>query len=145
MRQIELRITDHKPGIADFKNLSVGLAAISIHTKGAARKEGWQELLKSSAPVDIVPLKDGKFEVLGSIEIPALRYDAVRIKFSQLHGELHSGLNPKLSARDTIVATRVDLRVKGDTTLLVDLFAENQSDHVPNKYVIKVKEVRVGR
>lgn len=145
MRQVELRVTDHKLGIADFKSLSVRLAKISIHTKGATRKEGWLDLLNRSAPVDIVPLKDGKFEKLGMSVIPARRYDALRVKFAELNGELHSGSAPMLLSRDTTVATRLDLRKAGRATILVDLFAENQSDHAPNRYIIKVKAVRISR
>ena len=144
MRQVEVRLTDHKPGIADFKQLTVGLKGISIHSRGAPRKTGWLDLIDQVPPVDIVPLKDGKFEKLGTSRIPAGRYDAIRINFSMLNGELHSGSRPALSARDTTVAVGVDIRDAG-ATILLDLFAENQTDHAPNRYVIKVKEVLIGR
>lgn len=144
MRQVEIRVTDHQPGIADFKRLHVGFKLLAVHRKGASRKKGWIELIGPTEPVDIVPLKNGIFETLGTRMLPAGRYDALRIRFLPAEGELHRGKTPPLVMHDTVVATNLDLRTQDNVPILVDLYAENLTDHEPKTYAIKVKEVRVG-
>jgi len=144
MRVVEIRVTDHKPGIDDFKWLNVGFRSLAVHRKGASRKTGWIDLIGATAPVDIVPLKDGRFEILGTRALPAGRYDALRVQFLPPEGELHKGKTPPLVVTDTIVAIDLDLRTKSDIPILVDLYAENLTDHKPESYAVKVKEVRVG-
>lgn len=144
LRAVEVRITDHAPGIADFKSLNVQLEGISIHRKRSARREGWVNLVGRSDAIDIVPLKDGRYVSIGTTMLPAGRYDALRIRFATLGGELHSGKPPDLSADDATVAIKVDLRENDHTPIVVDLYAESQTDHAPERYVVKVKDVRIG-
>ncbi|MGI9381910.1 MAG: DUF4382 domain-containing protein [Methyloligellaceae bacterium] len=144
LRQLEVRVTDHKPGIADFKRLTVSLSRVAIHPKGAPRTSGWIVLVENTAPVDIVPLKDGRWEKLGSKMIPTGRYDAIRIQFAETEGLLHGGKRPTLLTRDTTVAANIDLSAPGPQSIVIDLFAENQTDHAPLRYAVKVKEVRPG-
>lgn len=144
MSEVELRITDHKPGIADFKRLAVGLKTLSLHKKGSPRTQGWVELASETPPVDIVPLKDGRYQVIGTVRVPASVYDALRIRFSEPTGELHSGGLPAMAAQDTTIAAAVTLRNAVRTSILIDLYAENQTDHTPKSYVVKVKDVRIG-
>lgn len=143
--EVEIRITDHAPGIADFSELKVGLKSLSLHARGQPRNAGWHELVRELQPVDIVPLKNGRYEARGTARLPAGRYDAVRIRFASLQGALRSGEAPVLSARDTTVAANVELRASSRTPLVIDLYAENQTDHEPLRYVVKVKDVRVGQ
>lgn len=142
-RTIELRLTDHKPGIADFKELNVSLASISVHPAEAPRSEGWLELIAKTPLIDIVPLKDGRYTVLGTVEVPAKRFDAVRIIFSELTSELLSGDDVSVSWRDTTVAKDVDMHGNAHLSLVIDLYAENQTEHVSGGYVVKLKEIRL--
>lgn len=144
MRVVEIRLTDHRPGIDDFKWLNVGFKSLAVHRKGVSRKTGWIDLIGPTTPVDIVPLKDGRFKVLGTRDLPAGRYDALRVQFLPPEGELHVGKTPPLVVKDTIVAINLDLRTQSDVPILVDLYAENLTDHTPKTYSVKVKEVRVG-
>ena len=142
-RTIELRITDHKPGIADFKELNVSLASISIHPANAPRGDGWIELSGKTALIDIVPLKDGIYMTLGTVEIPAQRFDAVRIKFSELKSELLNGNDVSVTWRDTTIAHDIDMQKHMHLSLLVDLYAEDQTEHPSGSYVVKVREIRL--
>lgn len=143
MSTIEIRITDHKPGIADFKELFVGLASISIHSAGSGKREGWVELSTDTPLIDIVPLKDGVYTTLGNVEVPAVAFDAVKIEFAQISSELLSGEDAVVTWDDTIVAKDIDMKTTTHRSLVVDLYAENQNEHVGGGYVVKVKEIRL--
>lgn len=143
--RIEVRVTDHKPGIDQFHLLEVELQSISLHTRGKGRREGWVELVSATPGIDIVPLKDGKFQSLGQRPAAAGAYDAVRIRFGKATGVLKKGGSPTLNGEDTVVATDVTVALKGSAPLIVDLYVEDQTEHDPPLYVVKVKEVRLGR
>ena len=143
--QIEVRVTDHKPGIDQFRLLEVQLQSISLHTRGKGRREGWVELVSSVPAIDIVPLKDGRFQSLGLRPAATGTYDAVRIRFGAAAGVLKKGGSPTLNGEDTVVATDVTVALKGSTPLVVDLYVEDQTEHDPPLYVVKVKEIRLGR
>jgi len=140
--QVEFRVTDHAPAIEQFRSLSVVLRRVEIHRADSARREGWLELVSGSPAIDIVPLKDGVTRSLGTHRVPAGRYDAVRVRFAELGGELESGARPPIEARDTVVAIELDVPVRQRVVLLLDLYAEDQTEHEPPRYVVKVREVR---
>ena len=142
--QIEVRVTDHKPGIDQFRLLEVELRSISLHTKGKGRREGWVELASSVPAIDIVPLKDGRFKSLGLRPAAAGTYDAVRIRFAATTGVLKRGGRPTLEGEDTVVATNVVVAPTGSNPLVIDLYVEDQTEHDPPLYVVKVKEIRLG-
>jgi hypothetical protein len=56
---VEVRVTDHRAGIGDFRAFWVELAAVSLHARGLPRRQGWVDVLQHAPLVDIVPLKDG--------------------------------------------------------------------------------------
>lgn len=142
--QIEVRVTDHKPGIDQFRLLEVELRSISLHTKGKGRREGWVELVSSVPAIDIVPLKDGRFKSLGPRPAAAGTYDAVRIRFAATIGVLKRGGRPTLEGEDTVVAIDVVVAPTGSDPLVIDLYVEDQTEHDPPLYVVKVKEIRLG-
>lgn len=145
LREFEFRVTDHQAGIEDFRKLEVLLESVAIHPKEAARNDGWIELDANFSFIDIVPLKDGRFVSSGKYLVPSGKYDAIKVRFQNVVGELHSDMKPTLSAKDSIVSTSLDLSSTGERipALVLDLYVESQTDHEPNLYVVKVKEVRV--
>lgn len=146
LRAFEFRVTDHQAGIEDFLKLDVKLESLAIHPKGAGRREGWIELNSDFQLIDIVPLKNGRYVSVGTFEVPLGIYDAVRIKFEHVSGDLKSNRPPDLSAKNTTVATTFDLSestITGEQPALVlDLYVESQTDHEPDLYEVKVKEIR---
>lgn len=144
-RSIELRVTDHQAGIEDFRSLGVRLKSIGIHTKGAPRRQGWLDLRSEYSSIDIVPLKNGRYVTAGSFNVPVGIYDAVKVQFESVDGELISNITPKLSADDTTVAVNIDLLSGAQAAVVLDLYVESLTDHEPDLYVVKVKEIRVEK
>lgn len=144
MGDLEVRVTDHKPGIDQFSALDVTLKAVALHEKGQGRREGWRDIAGPSPAIDIVPLKDGVYESLGSVRVPTGAYDAVAVRFDKVDGELKADHEPTIWLEDAIV--RIDLAIteQENLPLVVDLYAEDQTEHDPPRYVVKVKEVRLG-
>ncbi len=143
LKPLELRITDHQAGIEEFKRLGVSLESVEIHRKGSPRKQGWTTLIGNVPCVDIVPLKNGLYTSISTAQIPVAQYDAIRVRFQHLDGVLHSGQNPDLTAESTTVLVPIDMLSLISPALVLDLYVESQTDHAPNKYVVKVKEIRV--
>ena len=144
-REIEFRVTDHQDGIEDFNKLDVQLESVAIHPKIASRNNGWIVLATDFPLIDIVPLKNGLYLSTGTYQVPSGVYDAVRVKFKTVDGDLYSDMPPSLSAKNTTIATNIDLSDSGvQLALVLDLYVESQTDHEPNLYVVKVKEIRVG-
>ena len=147
LREFEFRITDHQAGIEDFSRLDVQLASVSIHPKNAARNDGWIELDREFELIDIVPLKNGRYVSSGIYQVPSAVYDAIRVRFQSVVGELHNDMPPSLLVKDTTVALKFDLTgnisVYNKLALVLDLYVESQTDHEPNLYAVKVREVRV--
>lgn len=142
-RSIELRVTDHQAGIEDFRSLGVRLKSIGIHPKGESRRQGWINLNNEFSSIDIVPLKNGRYVKAGTFDVPMGIYDAVKVQFENVDGELLSNRVPRLSADDTIVATNIDLSAKTQVAVVLDLYVESLTDHEPDLYIVKVKEIRV--
>ena len=142
---LELRITDHRPGIADFRWLEVTVGDLAIHRKGEGRKTGWVDLVEIAPAIDIVPLKDGLWRPLATVDLPVGDYDALRVRFAGAAGELLNSSRPEVRTDDTVV--RFDLTVRPDAVqpLVLDLYAEDLTDHEPQHYVVRVKEVRLDR
>ena len=149
LREIEFRVTDHQAGIEDFHKLNVQLQSVAIHPKNAARNSGWLELASDFPFIDIVPLKNGRYVSSGTFQIPFAVYDAVRVKFQSVCGELHNNKPPSLTAKNTTVAARFDLskKIESDNklALVLDLYVESLTDHEPNLYQVKVREVRLEK
>jgi len=142
--KLEVRVTDHKPGIDQFSSLNVTLKAVALHEKGQGRRLGWEEVTGPSPAIDIVPLKDGRYESLGSVNVPVGTYDAVAVRFAAVDGQLKVESVPTIWLEDAVV--RIDLAIteQANAPLVVDLYAEDQTEHDPPRYVVKVKEVRLG-
>lgn len=139
--QVEVRVTDHRAGIGDFTVFRVELAEVSLHPRGQPRGQGWVEVIRHAAAVDIVPLKDGRWAMVGQGSVAAARYDAVRVRFGAIRGVLrHGGLAEALPFGSTIA---VDLTIELGTTrvVLIDLYVEDQADHASGRYALKVQAV----
>jgi len=142
---LEVRVTDHRPAMEQFQWLKVKLGRLALHRKGAARRKGWVDLVPGSPAIDIVPLKDGVYRSLGERQVPIGRYDAVRVNFAAATGALKTGASPTLRPQDTVVAVSLNVSRQANAALVLDLFAEDQTEHRPPRYAVKVKEVRLGR
>ena len=141
---LEVRLTDHRPGIADFRWLEVAVGRLAIHRTGGGRREGWVEVVAGVPAIDIVPLKDGVWRPLGEASVPAGEYDAVRVQFDHARGELLSGSITPVLTEDTVVRLNLSVPEESTRPVVLDLFAEDQTDHEPQRYVVKVKEVRLA-
>jgi|GEM_PF-6987913 len=145
MGQLEVRVTDHKPGIDQFSALDVTLEAIALHERGKGRRDGWIDIVGETTAIDIVPLKDGRFESLGVKDVPIGEYDAVAVRFAAVHGKLKAEGNPTIWLDDAIVRIDVAVTEQANTPLVLDLYAEDQTEHDPPRFEVKVKEVRLGQ
>ena len=142
---LEIRVTDHRPGIDQFSSLDVTLEAVALHQRGKGRSDGWIDIVVGpTEAIDIVPLKDGLFVSLGMSEVSTGDYDAVAVRFAEAEGRLKAGRDPTLWLDDAIV--RIDLAITehDNAPLVLDLYAEDQTEHEIPRYEVKVKEVRVG-
>lgn len=142
---LEIRVTDHKPAIDQFRSLDVTLESVALHQQGKGRRQGWVEIASQSRPIDIVPLKDGLFQSLAQQAVPEGRYDAVRVRFTKAAGLLKTGEEPVMSAPQAIVAMTIVIKGRANPPLVLDLYAEDQTEHDPPLYVVKIKEVRRGK
>ena len=142
--QVEVRVTDHRAGIADFTTLHVELAEVSLHRRGQPRGAGWVLALQGAPPTDVVPLKQGRWVALGTEHVPTGRYDAVRVRFGAIRGELTRGGVGNMVPDASIVAIDLDVTPGGQYALLIDLYVEDQSDHRPGLYAVKIQEVRIA-
>ena len=141
--RVEVRVTDHRAAIGDFRALQVELASLSLHPRGMPRRQGWISLLQHTSPVDLVPLKDGRWKTLGESSVEARRYDAVRVQFGSIEGILRSATRVEVvPVASTVV---VDLVVESDRprVILLDLYVEDQSDHKPGLYAVKIRNIQV--
>lgn len=140
---VEVHVTDHRAGIGDFKALLVELAEVSLHPAARPRGKGWVEVVRRARAVDIVPLKDGLSVSVGSAIVSAARYDAVRVRFGNAQGALRSAGLAEVVSEGSAVA--VNLVVERGTTrvVLIDLYVEDQTDHRPGQYALKVRDVRI--
>ena len=88
MGWIEVRVTDDRPGIDHFFACWVELAEVALHRKGMPDDQAWEIVLRDTSAVDIVPLKDDRWALVGKGALAAGPYDAVRIRFSKSRGTL---------------------------------------------------------
>ena len=141
---VEIRVTDHRAGIGDFAAFWVQLAQVSLHPRGRPRRQSWVTIMQQTAAVDIVPLKDGRWSMLGQMSVPATRYDAVKVRFGDVRGELRQEGLVEVEPQDSTV--RVDVTVEPETVriILIDLYVEDLSDHRPGLYAVKVREIQAN-
>ncbi len=144
MGQLDVRVTDHKPGIDQFSALDVTLASVALHERGKGRRDGWIDIVGRTEAIDIVPLKDGRFVSLGMQDVPVGDYDAVAVRFAEVAGQLKARDDPTIWLDDAIVSIDVAIREQDNTPLVLDLYAEDQTEHEVPRYEVKVKEVRLG-
>jgi hypothetical protein len=141
---VAVRVTDHRAGIGDFTTLHVTFTEISLHRKGSLRWIGWVEVLRNSPAVDIVPLKEGRWATVGEARVETGRYDAMRLQFGDVQGALRSGGAVTMVPIGTTVAVGLDVEPDGRHAVLIDLYVEDQTDHQPGQYAVKIQEVTVG-
>lgn len=142
--RVTVRVTDHRAGIGDFTTLEVQFAEISLHRGRASRWTGWVELLRDCPAVDIVPLKEGRWARVGANEVPGGRYDAMRVRFGAIQGRLRRGGPPTMAPIETTIAIDLEVRPDSGRAVLIDLYVEDQTDHQPGLYAVKVHDVTVG-
>lgn len=141
--RVEVRVADHRAGIADFSALWVELVEVSVHRAGQPRGAGWVEVVHRGLPVDIVPLKDGRSAPVGSAMVKAVRYDAVRVRFGQIQGTLRNRGRAGVVPLGSTVLIDLDVEPGASRVVVVDLYVEDQSDHEPGRYALKVRDATV--
>ncbi len=142
--RVEVRVTDHRDGIADFSEFWVAVAEVALHRAGHSRHEGWVVVLSDASAVDIRPLKDGRWATIGDGLVPAGRYDAMRLVVAAVRGTLLSGGDAPLSSLRTSLAMEIALEPRTDIPILVDLSVDDRTDHDPAAYVPKLRRIVVG-
>jgi hypothetical protein len=140
---VAVRVTDHRAGIGDFTTLHVQFAEISLHRKGSLRWTGWIELLRNSPAVDIVPLKDGRWAPVGEAQVESGRYEAMRVRFGEVQGTLRGGGLLTMAPMGTTIAVDLDVQADGRQAVLIDLYVEDQTEHQPGLYAVKVQDISV--
>lgn len=142
--RVEVRVTDHRAGIADFAAFWVAFDEVSLHRKGYPRGSGWVAVVLDARLVDIVPLKDGRSAPIGGASVEAGRYDAVRVGLGSARGDLWRGGRADVILVRSAVAVDLDLEPGTTQVVLIDLYVEDQSEHQPRRYGLKVRAVRVA-
>ena len=138
---VAVRVTDHRAGIDDFTTLHVTFMEISLHRQGSLRWTGWVEVLRNSPAVDIVPLKEGRWAAVGEARVETGRYDAMRVQFGNAQGALRLGGAVTMVPIGTTVAVGLDVEPGGRQAVLIDLYVEDQTDHQPGLYAVKIQEI----
>lgn len=141
---VEIRVTDHRDGIADFSEFWVAVAEVALHRAGHARHESWVGVLRDAPPVDIRPLKDGRWATVGEALVPGGRYNAMRIVVAAVRGKLLSGADAPVSSFRTSLAMEINLQSGTDMPILIDLSVEDHTDHDPAVYAPMLRRVVVG-
>jgi len=141
---VAVRVTDHQAGIGDFTTLHVTFTEISLHRKGSLRWTGWVEVLRNSPAVDIVPLKEGRWATVGEAPVKTGRYDAMRLQFGDVQGALRSGGAVTIIPIGTMIAVGLDVEPDGRQAVLIDLYVEDQTEHQPGLYAVKIQEATVA-
>jgi hypothetical protein len=136
---IELRITDHRAGIDDFVAVHVAVAEVLLHRAGSPRSAGWVPVLRDAPPVDIAPLKEGRSAPLGKAGVPAGRYDAVRVVARVERAQPKRGPPVPIVDAAAVVALSLELDPGGRAPLLLDFYLEDQTDHHPPRYELKLR------
>lgn len=139
--QVEIRVTDHQAGIGNFHELQISIAEILLHKSGQDRRDGWMSILRESRSVDIVPLKDGKWESIGVVQVPPGRYDAIRVRANAREARYKSGRQFPLHSLNTVLASPIEIKEGIKSTVLVDFYVEDQTEHLPPRYVLKLRRV----
>lgn len=145
--RIEVRVTDHRAGIEDFHEVKIALSEVSLHRSGASRRNGWVTVLRESRAVDIVPLKDGRWEAAGVGQVPTGQYDAIRVTPSVREVRHKGGLPVSVGSAAATVMFHDILGIAQGTVLpvLLDFYVEDQTDHAPPRYVLKLRHVALGK
>jgi hypothetical protein len=142
--EVELRVTDHRAGIEDFHAVDVSLTDVSLHPAGRTRGEGWVPALSAAPAVDIVPLKDGRWTAAGTARVPAQRYDAIRIAAAVSRGRRKTGAALPIAPASATVAIGLVVDVQVRVPILLDFYLEDQTEHHPPRYALKLRRVSVG-
>lgn len=142
--EVELRVTDHRAGIADFDAVHLSLTEILLHPSGRPRAEGWVSVLKGAPAIDIVPLKDGRWTTVGIVRVPAHRYDAIRVKATVIRAHRKAGKPVPIESLSTTVALGFSIDRLGRVPILLDFYLEDQTDHDPPRYELKLRRAAVG-
>jgi hypothetical protein len=141
---VQIRVTDHRDGIADFSEFWVKVGEVALHRAGYSRHEGWVSVLHDAPAVDIRPLKDGRWATVGEASLPSGRYNAMLIVMAAVRGTLQSGVSAPLSSLRTSMAIEITLEPGSDIPILIDLSVDDQTDHDPAVYVPKLRRVIIG-
>ncbi len=144
--RIDVRVTDHRAGIEDFREVKIQVAEVALHRAGRSRSDGWVTVLRGSRPVDIVLLKDGKWESVGIARVPAGRYDAVRVLPSVREARRRDAAPASVDPSVGTVMFHDELEIKRGAMLplLLDFYVEDQTDHAPLRYALKLRHVGLG-
>lgn len=144
--RLDVRVTDHRAGIEDFREVSIQVSVLALHRAGRARREGWITVLRGSRPVDIVPLKDGKWQSVGIVRVPTGRYDAVRVVPAVREARRKDGAPASVGTSAGTVMFHDELEIKRGTVLplLLDFYVEDQTDHAPPRHALKLRHVGIG-
>ncbi len=144
--RVEIRVTDHRAGIEDFRAFTISIAEVALHQSGQPRRQGWMAVLRGSSCIDLVPLKNGKWAAAGFGRVPAGRYDAIRV-MPELREARHRYERPvavKPAGATLVFDDAIEIKRGALLPVLLDFYVEDQTDHAPPRYVLKLRHVGVG-
>ncbi len=135
--EVVVWVTDHREAIGDFSAALVTIEAVELHRRGALPQDGWTRLGAVSGAIDLTQYRDSNVE-LGRAEVPARRYDALRLVAGDIAGTLAvrgaegTRVEVPFDPSPISIALRV---VAGETThLLVDITINDVRDHPGQTY-----------
>lgn len=142
---LEVRVTDHREAIGDFKTLKVQISAVGIHEKGQPRRKGWKLFEGLKKEVDLTQYVDGSSAQILKTSIPAGSYNAARLQIDQVIGVLKKDeTERKVPFSDSSVAVNFGVQEGQTVVLTFDLGVLDMSDHPGETYKVLIQKILSG-
>ncbi|MFQ5692337.1 MAG: DUF4382 domain-containing protein [Nitrospinota bacterium] len=139
---LEVRVTDHREAIGDFRLLVIRIPEIRLHPAGRPRREGWLSLRTTDPEVDLVQVAGGEAKTVYRGGVPAGRFNGLGLSVVVAKAELKAGGGAQIRARkNEAVAIRAAVRPGERTLITVDLVVVDFGDHPGRGYEVHVRKV----
>ena len=128
---VAIRISDHRDAIGDFSSFNVEIKSIELRS---ASSEEWIKLQPQQRSVDLTQVVGEQAEQVLEAALPSGRYDAVRVRLTDVGGLLLSG--ERVHLEDFTTTSRLEFHLASDKTvrLRIDLKVQSQHDHPGGGY-----------
>jgi hypothetical protein len=139
---LEVRLKDHREAIGDFAKLIVTVGEILISPKPGFMfwQRGWKSLAVAPETVDLTKYlsKNSARIYRGSLNPGG--FDAIHLKLKEVSCILKKGQRAA-PIKNTIgpIKFPFEIRVKGETLIVLDLVVMDMSDHPPHGYELAIR------